>query len=133
MTIDEAIQHAEKVINEKRDEACNLYEAEKFEEAKKCIWCVEEHMQLAECLKELKLLREKNQILEKASKLDDCITNLNYITESLVVLRDIYNSGDCNSCIDKNNCMYCPEPGRLVRYNCPFYHEKGVNKDGSNT
>lgn len=57
MTLDEAIKHAEEVTDEKQKEACNLYEAKNYEESRECIWCAEEHRQLAEWLKELKHLR----------------------------------------------------------------------------
>ena len=53
-------------------------------------------------------------------RLDNAIKDVNFVLESLLVLRDIYSTGDCNRCSNKN-CGYLPEPGNLVRYNCPFY------------
>ena len=58
MTLDEAIKHAEEVAEEKEKNAYNLYDAQKYEESRECIWCAEEHRQLAEWLKELKAYRE---------------------------------------------------------------------------
>ena len=58
MTIDEAIKHAEEVAEEKKKDACELYDAKNYEESRECIWCAEEHRQLAEWLKELKMYRE---------------------------------------------------------------------------
>ena len=57
MTIDEAIQHAEEVAEEKEIdiENQNPLFPNNIEECKKC---AEEHRQLAEWLKELKLYRE---------------------------------------------------------------------------
>ena len=58
MTLDEAIKHAEEVADAKEKKACNLYDAKNYEESRECIWCAEEHRQLAEWLKELKEWRE---------------------------------------------------------------------------
>ena len=57
MTLDEAIKHAEEVADEKKKEACNLYDAKNYEESRECIWCADEYRQLAEWLKELKVYR----------------------------------------------------------------------------
>ena len=54
------------------------------------------------------------------SKLDDAIANTAYILDSLRVLRSIYETGDCNDCGVKT-CKFMPDPGQMVRYNCPFY------------
>ena len=40
---------------------------------------------------------------------------------SLVTLKRIYESGDCNECRDKNECPIVPKPGERVRYNCAFF------------
>ena len=58
MTLDEAIKHAEEVAEEQIKKACNLYDDKNYEESRECIWCAEEHRQLAEWLKELKMYRE---------------------------------------------------------------------------
>lgn len=55
------------------------------------------------------------------SKLDDVITNTAYILDSLTVLRSIYETGDCNNCNRVKICKFAPNPGQMVRYNCPFY------------
>lgn len=47
----------------------------------------------------------------------------NYILDCLMSYRDIVNSGDCNTCAQKN-CTYKPKPGQLVRYNCFLYVSK---------
>lgn len=65
MTLDEAIKRAEEVTDEKMKEACNLYEAKNYEESRECIWCAEEHRQLAEWLKDYKRLREQTDVLDK--------------------------------------------------------------------
>lgn len=58
MTLDEAIKHAEEVADAKLQDA-ELSEIQGcYRNAKKCVQCAEEHRQLAEWLKELKLYRE---------------------------------------------------------------------------
>ena len=57
-------------------------------------------------------------------KLSETIMDLNYIAESLRVLKLINDSGSCNDCANKDNCLYVPNPGQLVRYNCFFYARK---------
>ena len=57
------------------------------------------------------------------TRLDNVISDIAYILDSLRVLRDIGNSGDCNTCRNRN-CGYIPEVGEMVRYNCPFYVRK---------
>lgn len=58
------------------------------------------------------------------AKIDEVISDVAYVLDSLILVRDIYNSGTCNDCKVKRTCEYCPEPGKLVRYNCPFYERK---------
>ena len=55
------------------------------------------------------------------SRLDDTISDVAYILDTLIVYRSIVESGDCNRCKANMNCKYVPKPGQLVRYNCPFY------------
>ena len=57
-----------------------------------------------------------------SKKLDDTIMDVAYVLDCLRALRRIYDTGDCNSCCNKN-CKYRPEWGTMVRYNCPFYVE----------
>ena len=78
MTLDEAIKHAEEVADETNKEACNLYDAKNYEESRECIWCSEEHRQLAEWLKELKRLREQTSWIPVSERLpnhDEYIKN----------------------------------------------------------
>lgn len=58
MTLDEAIKHCEEVYERKIKDAERHYDAESFEESKECIWCAEEHRQLAEWLKELQAYKD---------------------------------------------------------------------------
>ena len=59
------------------------------------------------------------------SGLDDVIGDVAYILDTLMVYRNIDDSGDCNRCGKKKTCEYVPKPGQLVRYNCPFYEQEG--------
>lgn len=56
-------------------------------------------------------------------RLNKTISNIAYILDSLILLRQIQGTGDCNNCNNKK-CGYLPEVGQMVRYNCPFYAEK---------
>lgn len=56
-------------------------------------------------------------------KLDNAIADTAYVLDCLRVLRDILETGDCNSC--RTDCVYKPKPGQMVRYNCPFYRKDG--------
>ena len=53
-------------------------------------------------------------------RLDKTISDVAYILDSLILLRQIQNAGDCNVCKNKE-CKYKPKLGQMVRYNCPFY------------
>ena len=57
-------------------------------------------------------------------KLDSMIKDVAGVMDSLLLLREIIESGDCNICADKKTCQYAPKPGQLVRYNCPFFKKK---------
>ena len=57
------------------------------------------------------------------SRLDDVITDVAYILDTLMVYRSMCQTGSCNSCGNRKRCVYIPEPGESVRYNCPFYKE----------
>ena len=57
----------------------------------------------------------------KKTKLDKEIARQAYILDSLMLLRDINNTGDCNVCAAKSKCIYIPKAGEMVRYNCPFF------------
>lgn len=58
------------------------------------------------------------------SKLDDAISNVAYILDSLIALRSIHDSGCCNDCILQGKIQCCPQPGQMVRYNCPYWAKK---------
>ena len=65
MDLSEAIKHCEEVTDEKKKEACNLYEVRNYEGSRDCIWCAEEHRQLAEWLKELRAYRKAEKEIEQ--------------------------------------------------------------------
>ena len=56
-------------------------------------------------------------------RLDNIISDLKYLLDTLIVYRSIVGSGDCNVCKAKKGCKYVPRLGQQVRYNCPFYEE----------
>ena len=58
------------------------------------------------------------------SRLDETIADVAYILDCLRALRNIYDTGDCNECGIKKTCKYIPKPGKMVRYNCPFYEKE---------
>jgi hypothetical protein len=57
------------------------------------------------------------------NRLDKTIADVAYILHTLMAYRNIVESGCCNDCM-KKECEYIPDPGYLVRYNCPFYERK---------
>ena len=54
------------------------------------------------------------------SRLDDTIANVAYILDILMAYRNIAETGNCNTCKNKD-CQWKPKLGQLVRYNCPHY------------
>ena len=58
------------------------------------------------------------------TRLDKMISNIGYVLDSLMALRNIYQTGSCNECEAVKTCEYTPKPGQMVRYNCPFYAGK---------
>lgn len=54
------------------------------------------------------------------SRLDDTIANVAYILDTLMAYRRIAETGNCNTCKNKD-CQWRPKVGQLVRYNCPHY------------
>lgn len=60
------------------------------------------------------------------SRLDDNISTVAYILDTLIAYRNITALGNCNNCAKRRQCQYIPELGEQVRYNCPFYNGKGV-------
>ncbi len=61
---------------------------------------------------------------EKVTRIENIIANLAYILDSLRVLDQIMESGSCNDCNNKE-CLYKPDWGCQVRYNCPFHSKNG--------
>lgn len=64
-------------------------------------------------------------------KLDEAIAGTAYILDSLRLLREILETGNCNDCSNKK-CEYMPQIGQRVRYNCPFYKTE-VKRNGNST
>ena len=64
MTLDEAIHHAEEVVQEKLYEYQECLAVHDNEEAMNCRKCGEEHKQLAEWLRNYKKLKEQEQSKE---------------------------------------------------------------------
>ena len=62
------------------------------------------------------------------SRLDETISTVAYILDTLMAYRNIVETGDCNRC-GKKECDYIPDPGQMVRYNCPFYENKENTRD----
>lgn len=57
------------------------------------------------------------------SRLDEAISSVAYILDSLMALRNIEESGNCNNCCLVKNCEYAPKAGQPVRINCPLWVE----------
>lgn len=60
-------------------------------------------------------------------RLNDAISDIAYILDSLILLRQIQQTGDCNICKNRD-CKYKPKVGQLTRYNCPFYNAETEGK-----
>lgn len=54
------------------------------------------------------------------SRLEDLISDISYVLDTLRAYRDIAKTGCCNTCYRKD-CEYRPQWGDMVRYNCPHY------------
>ena len=61
-------------------------------------------------------------------RLNKAISDVAYILDSLILLRQIQQTGDCNICKNRD-CGYMPEGGQMVRYNCPFYKAESEDKE----
>lgn len=53
-------------------------------------------------------------------RLNKTISDVAFILDNLILLRQIQSKGNCNICANKD-CEYKPKLGQMVRYNCPFY------------
>ena len=51
-----------------------------------------------------------------------CASEHRQLAEWLRALKEIWDSGDCNTCANKN-CKIKPKLGQMVRFNCFFYEE----------
>ncbi|MGN1343779.1 MAG: hypothetical protein ACI4U3_04315 [Traorella sp.] len=61
MTIDEAIEHCEEIVNKKYAEGMLCHANPNDKELDRCIECANQHEQLKEWLEELKVLRKVNK------------------------------------------------------------------------
>lgn len=68
--------------------------------------------------------------IDKAKECRRCAEEHRQLAGWLKLLKQILDSGDCNSCASLHSqCRYAPRLGELVRYNCPFYsQERGESK-----
>ena len=57
------------------------------------------------------------------NRIDNIISDVAYILDSLIALRNIQSLNSCNTCLNKG-CRYKPKPGQMVRFNCPHYDER---------
>lgn len=64
-------------------------------------------------------------------RLNKTISDVAYILDSLILLKQIQNTGDCNVCKNKE-CKYKPKAGQMVRYNCLFYKAETKIEQGLN-
>lgn len=55
------------------------------------------------------------------SRLDDAISDVAYILDTLIAYRNIVQTNNCNDCGVRKDCEYLPKVGEQVRINCPFY------------
>lgn len=51
---------------------------------------------------------------------DSCASEHRQLAQWLKVLKEIWDSGDCNDCRN-GQCEWKPKLGQLVRFNCPHY------------
>lgn len=86
MKLEEAIKHARKKAKEMTTKSMELFPS--FE-GRKCLDCAEEHYQLADCLEELKELREYKKKM-KAQFLDDIENPLEPIKLSSALESEIF-------------------------------------------
>jgi hypothetical protein len=64
------------------------------------------------------------------NNLDKTITDVAFILDNLILLRQIQLTGDCNICRNNGNgCLYEPKAGQMVRYNCPFYKAESEEEE----
>lgn len=59
--------------------------------------------------------------LKKIDSCLECATEYRQLASWLKVLKEIWDSGDCNDCKFSGHCAIQPKVGQLVRYNCYHY------------
>ena len=64
------------------------------------------------------------------SRLNNAISDVAYILDTLIAYRNMTALGNCNDCLERKRCKYIPKLGEQVRYNCPFYNGKEVTGEG---
>lgn len=62
------------------------------------------------------------------NRLNKTISDVAFILDSLILLRQIQSKGDCNICKNRD-CGYMPKAGQMVRYNCPFYKAESEEEE----
>jgi len=62
------------------------------------------------------------------NRIDDAISNVAYILDTLIAYKRIMELGDCNNCGERKTCQYVPQLGEQVRYNCLFYKKENEIK-----
>ena len=72
------------------------------------------------------LRREQRQ---EVNSCRECAAEHRQLAEWLKVLKEIWDSGDCNDCMFKGMCAIEPKLGQMVRYNCYGYAKREVNAD----
>lgn len=58
------------------------------------------------------------------SRLDDAISDVAYILDTLIAYRNIIQTNNCIDCDKRKGCEYLPQVGEQVRINCPFYKKE---------
>ena len=86
---------------------------------------------LDEAIENLSNLLTTYRLLETKGKKENAVLaeSAQQTYDWLNLLRDIMNSGDCNTCRDQKNCPIVPQPGQRVRYNCAFFKETKPSAD----
>ena len=66
-------------------------------------------------------------------RLDETISNFEYVYQCLAEYKRISELGDCNDSGNLVGCEYLPKIGDMVRFNCPFYKDKKQRTDNLET
>lgn len=68
-----------------------------------------------------------------ASREEKCASDYRQLASWLKALKEIWDSGDCNSCMFQGMCATEPKLGQMVRYNCYGYSKREVKADDEGT